>query len=155
MLCQVHLSFRQGTQVVLGLSSQNSRDGHGISLPVTAVHCVCEAFGLTGNLLVWSRGLWPSCPTTRNEAVDKRGMQSLISSLYLLHYLGKQKEMDLCVGAFPSVFPLFYSIGLQVGLQTCNAVLQPEFVGLHPLALPLTLAVLCVLCFLCFLSPTY
>ena len=64
---------------------------------------VCETLGLTGNLLVSSRGVW----TTRTEAVDKRGMQSLISSAYLLHYLGKQKEMVLntlvCL-SFPSVF---------------------------------------------------
>ena len=55
----------------------------------------CETLHLTGNLLVWSRGVWPSCPTTRNEAVDKRGMQGLISSVCLLHYLGKQKGMVL------------------------------------------------------------
>ena len=30
------------------------------------------------------RGVWPSCPTTRNEAVDKKGKQGLIIPVYLL-----------------------------------------------------------------------
>ena len=29
------------------------------------------------------RGVWPSCPTTRNEAVDKKGKQGLIIPVYL------------------------------------------------------------------------
>ena len=69
----------------------SGQDGGQACLPLGGR--ACEALGLTRNLLVWSRGVWPSCPTTRNEAVDKRGMQSLISSVYLLHYLGKQKEI--------------------------------------------------------------
>ena len=61
---------------------------------------------------------------------------------------------------FPVPAPLFrktegngtrhtvYSIGLQVGLQTCNVVLQPGFVGLHPLALASHLGCLVCLVFL-------
>ena len=70
--------------------------------------CVCVTLGFTGNLSVWSRGVWHSRPTSRNEAVGESGQQGLISPAYLLHYLGKQEEMVLdtlvCVGAFPSVF---------------------------------------------------
>ena len=36
-----------------------------------------------------SRGVWPSCPTTRNEAVDKKGKQGLIIPVYLLQLLNK------------------------------------------------------------------
>ena len=32
------------------------------------------------------RGVWPSCPTTRNEAVDKKGKQGLIIPVYLLNF---------------------------------------------------------------------
>ena len=49
---------------------------------------------------------------------------------------------------FLPFFRLFYSIGLQVGLQTCNVALQPEFVGLHPLALASNLGCLVCLVFL-------
>ena len=48
----------------------------------------------------------------------------------------------------PFFLCLFYSIGLQVGLQTCNVALQPEFVGLHPLALASNLGCLVCLVFL-------
>ena len=53
-----------------------------------------------------------------------------------------------CVSVLTSAFPLVYSAGLQVGLQTCNVVLQPEFVGLHPLALASNLGCLVCLVFL-------
>ena len=53
--------------------------------------CVCVTLGLTGNLSVWSRGVWHSRPTTRNEAVGESGKQGLISPAHL-HYLGKQEE---------------------------------------------------------------
>ena len=32
------------------------------------------------------RGVWPSCPTTRNDAVDKKGKQGLIMPVYLLNF---------------------------------------------------------------------
>ena len=55
------------------------------------------------------------------------------------------------IGAFPSVFPLVYSIGLQVGLQPCNVDLRPEFFGLYPLALAPNFGCLVCLVFLVFL----
>ena len=71
--------------------------------------------------------------------------------MYLFHYLGKQEDMvlDVVRRCLSFCFPLVYSIGLQVGLQTCNVVLQPEFVGLYPLALAPNFGVLVF--FLCFL----
>ena len=52
--------------------------------------------------------------------------------------------LSLC---FASLQPF----GLQVGLQTCNVVLQPAFFGLHPLALASNLGCLVRLVFLVFL----
>ena len=53
--------------------------------------CVCVCVppwtkGLSPPLfpLYTGRGVWPSCPTTRNEAVDKKGKQGLIIPVYLL-----------------------------------------------------------------------
>ena len=72
-------------------------------------------------------------------------------STYLLYYSGKLKEMvldTLVRRCLSFCFPLFYSIGLQVGLQTCNVGLQPECVGLQPLALASNLGCLVCLVFL-------
>ena len=83
--------------------------------------CACATLGLTGNLSVWSRGVWHSRPTTRNKAAGESGKQGLISPAYLLHYLGKQEEMVLDTLArrrLSFCFPLVYSIGLQVGPRT-------------------------------------
>ena len=54
--------------------------------------CVCVppwTKGLTPPLFPFytGRGVWPSCPTTRNEAVDKKGKQGLIIPVYLLQLL--------------------------------------------------------------------
>ena len=53
-------------------------------------HRVCVtpcAKGFTATVTVTtifqSRGVWPSCPTTRNEAVDKKGKEGLIIPVYL------------------------------------------------------------------------
>ena len=43
-----------------------------------------------------SRGVWPSCPTTRNEAVDKKGKQGLIIPVYLLQLLNELSTPLVC-----------------------------------------------------------
>ena len=81
---------------------------------------VCEALGITGNLLVWSRGPGQIHRRLVNEAGDvsedmKMGRHFHVPALLFR----KQKELVLdtlvrrCLSFW---FPLFYSIGLQVGL---------------------------------------
>ena len=53
--------------------------------------CVCHTLFLRVlqrcPTLPASRGVWPSCPTTRNEAVGKKGKQGLIIPVHLLQLL--------------------------------------------------------------------
>ena len=69
-----------------------------VSVSVSVCVCVCVRVcvcvppwtkGLTPPLFPFhtGRGVWPSCPTTRNEAVDKKGKQGLIIPVYLLQLL--------------------------------------------------------------------
>ena len=75
--------------------------------------------------------------TTRNEEGDAKPDQLCVPAPLFRKTEGNGTR-HTCVSVLTSAFPLVYSVGLQVGLQTCNVVLT-----------------LAVLRFLYFLSPTY
>ena len=76
-------------------------------------------------LFVCLRGVWHSRPTTRNEAVGESGKQPCAPAP-LFRKTGGNGTRHTCVSVPFLLFPVVYSIGLQLGPQPCNVDLQPN-----------------------------